>query len=182
MNRVSIIIHSINGNCFIMGDHLKKLLEERKVEVRLYKVKDEDLHIQANKSEAANEYYEDILDLPTVKNEKLLKSKIIVLSSPSVFSNITAEMTDFLDNTKEFIEKDSLKGKLFTCFTSSQKDIEDGEGCIKAMENWSKAMKMEIIEDLPKIIHISGDEGRIRPSVEIAKQLEKMANKIEEMI
>jgi len=181
MNRVSIIIHSINGNCFIMGDHLRKLLEERKVEVRLYRVKDEDLHIQANKSEAANEYYEDILNLPTVKNEKLLKSRMIVLASPSVFSNITAEMTDFLDNTNELSVKDSLKGKLFTCFTSSQKDIEDGEGCIKAMENWAKAMGMEVAE-LPKIIHISGDEARIRPSVEIANQLEQMANQIEKII
>jgi len=179
MNRVSIIIHSINGNCFIIASNLKDILEKRNIDVRLYKVKDEDLHLAANKDEAANEYYEDIIDLPLVQIEKLLKSKMIIMGCPAIFSNITAEMTEFLDSTKELSEDGSLKGKYFTCFTSSQKGTVDGAGCIKALETWANAMQMNIVEEIPRIIHDSGPEGMVRPSINIANQLNKIADWIE---
>ncbi len=51
MKRCSIIIHSVSGNCFIIGNYLKELMAERNVDARLYRVDDPDLHIWANTQE-----------------------------------------------------------------------------------------------------------------------------------
>ena len=64
MKRCSIVVHSVSGNCFIIGSYLKEALEKRNVDVRFYRVEDPDLHIWANKEETANDYYEDIMGLP----------------------------------------------------------------------------------------------------------------------
>ena len=61
MKRCSIVIHSVSGNCYIIGSYLKEALEKRNVDVRFYRVEDPDLHIWANKEETANDYYEDII-------------------------------------------------------------------------------------------------------------------------
>ena len=66
MKRCSIIIHSVSGNCFIIGNYLKELMAERNVDARLYRVDDPDLHIWANTQETTNEFYEDICELPLV--------------------------------------------------------------------------------------------------------------------
>ena len=51
---------------------------------RLYRVDDPDHHIWANKLEIANEFYEEILELPIANSETLLKSDLIILGSPDL--------------------------------------------------------------------------------------------------
>ena len=79
MKRCSIIIHSVSGNCFIIGNYLKELMAERNVDARLYRVDDPDLHIWANTQETTNEFYEDICELPLVGDSTLHKSDMIIL-------------------------------------------------------------------------------------------------------
>ncbi|NLV83851.1 MAG: flavodoxin family protein, partial [Spirochaetales bacterium] len=45
MERCAIIIHSVNGNCYIIATYLQELLVKRNVDARLYRVEDSDLHI-----------------------------------------------------------------------------------------------------------------------------------------
>ena len=61
MKRCSIVIHSVSGNCYIIGSYLKEALSKRNVDVRFYRVEDPDLHIWANREETVNDYYEDIV-------------------------------------------------------------------------------------------------------------------------
>ena len=49
MQRCAIVIHSVNGNVYIIANHMKEVLVELGVDARLYRVADEDLHIWANK-------------------------------------------------------------------------------------------------------------------------------------
>ena len=99
MKRCSIIIHSVSGNCYIIGSYLKELMTERNVDARLYRVEDPDLHIWANTQETTNDFYEDILALPIVSTSTLTKSDMVILGSPTRFGNISAEMKTFLDTT-----------------------------------------------------------------------------------
>lgn len=177
MKRCSIIVHSVTGNNLIIADHLKALMEAHGTEVRLYRVEDGDLHIFANEYETANEHYEDILSLPVVKNEKLLKSDMIVLGSPTYFANMSAEMKSFLDATLPYYESHSLKGKLFSCFTSCGEGVEDARKAMRAMNDWARQMEM-IVVPAYEIIHVSGSDGLIRPSIEFEKLLENYAKQL----
>jgi NAD(P)H dehydrogenase (quinone) len=79
MNRCSIIVHSVNGNCYIIATYLQELLSQRNIDARLYRVEDSDLHILANESDAVNDFYEDIQNLPVANGSILQKSQMVVL-------------------------------------------------------------------------------------------------------
>ena len=74
MKRCSLIIHSVSGNIYIIGEYLRQKLVELGVDARLYRVEDSDLHILANRMDSVNQYYEDILELPVASEETLLKA------------------------------------------------------------------------------------------------------------
>jgi NAD(P)H dehydrogenase (quinone) len=137
MQRCSIIIHSVSGNSFIIANYLKELLVERNVDARVYRVEDADLHIWANKSDAANDFYEDIQALPVANNSTLLKSKMIILGSPTSFGNVSAEMKAFMDSTYSLAEDRSLEGRYFACFTSCDHSVAEGAYCIDSMVHYA---------------------------------------------
>jgi len=179
MKRCSIIIHSINGNCYILGSYMKDLLIERNVDARLYRVEDPDLHIWANKEESANEFYEDILALPVATVELLHKSDMIILGSPTRFGNVTGEMKEFLDSTFSLSEDRSLESRLFACFTSCSHSTNEGSHALDAMIYWAQSMGMLHVpfgvhvdiddqnQPVAGIVHLAGKENLIRPSQEL---------------
>ena len=77
MKRCSLIIHSVSGNIYIIGEYLRQKLVELGVDARLYRVEDSDLHILANRMDSVNQYYEDILELPVASEETLLKADMM---------------------------------------------------------------------------------------------------------
>jgi NAD(P)H dehydrogenase (quinone) len=188
MKRCSIIIHSVSGNCFIIGSYLKELMEERSVDARLYRVEDPDLHIWANTQETTNDFYEDILALPVASLSTLLKSDMIILGSPTRFGNITAEMKTFLDTTLPLSKERSLETKFFACFTSCSHSTCEGAHTLNALIYWSQNMGMlhipygvhEEIENLDQpvagIVHLAGKEDSIRPSEQLGQEMEVYAD------
>ena len=70
MKRCSLIIHSVSGNIYIIGEYLREKLCENGVDARLYRVEDSDLHILANTKDSVNQYYEDILELPIATDSR----------------------------------------------------------------------------------------------------------------
>lgn len=177
MKRCSIIIHSVTGNTFIIADHLCKLLREGGVDARLYRVEDPDLHILANENERTNEFLEDLLAIPVVKNEKLLKSDAVVMGCPTYFANVSAEMKAFIDGTIGYYGTGDMNGRLFAAFTSCGGGLDDAKKAIAAMNTWALQMEMELLPVEP-LIHISGEEGGIRPSVEFGGLIGSFADVI----
>ncbi|MFA7540408.1 MAG: NAD(P)H-dependent oxidoreductase, partial [Sphaerochaetaceae bacterium] len=98
MSRCSIIVHSVNGNSYIIASYLQELLKEREVDARLYRVEDPDLHIWANQSDTANDYYEEISSLPVASNSTLEKSKMVIMGCPTSFGNVSSEMKAFMES------------------------------------------------------------------------------------
>ena len=68
-----------NGNNYLIATHMQEVLKQNGVDARLYRVEDEDLHIWANRSDAANDYYEEIQALPVANESTLEKSQMIIL-------------------------------------------------------------------------------------------------------
>ncbi len=192
MKRCSIIIHSVSGNCYIIGTYLKELMAERNVDARLYRVDDPpDLHIWANTQETTNDYYEDILALPIVSTSTLLKSDMIILGSPTRFGNISAEMKTFLDTTLSLSKDKSLETKFFACFTSCSNSTCEGAHTLTAMIYWAQSMggmlhipfgvhdELDFCDQpVSGIVHLAGKEGgAIRPpSDRLGKEMEVYAD------
>ncbi|MCY1150823.1 MAG: NAD(P)H-dependent oxidoreductase [Sphaerochaetaceae bacterium] len=188
MKRCSIIIHSVNGNCFIMGQYLQELLIERSCDARLYRVEDDDLHIWANKLETANDFLEDILALPIANTSTLKKSEMVILGSPTLFGNVSAEMKAFLDSTFDLSETRDLDSKFFASFTSCMHSTCEGAHAIDSMLLWAQNMGMIHIpfgvhteidshnQPVAGLVHLAGKENLIRPSQKLGKVMEVYAD------
>ena len=187
MKRCSIIIHSVTGNCFTMGMHLKEELEKRNVDARLYRVEDDDLHILANENEAVNNCYEDLVALPVATPEKLVKSDMIILGCPTVFGNVTAEMKAFIDGTIGMCKEKALADKFFACFTTSRLSVFEGARTLDTLIYWAQNMSMLNIpfgihneishcnQPVQGIVHCEGLDGLIAPAQQVGSELEAYA-------
>jgi len=188
MNRCSIIVHSVNGNSYIIATYLQELLVQKNVDARLYRVEDTDLHIWANTQETTNDFYEDILALPEASAETLLKSDMIILGGPTRFGNTSAEMKAFLDTTLPLSKNQSLESKFFACFTSCSHSTCEGAHTLSAMIYWAQCMGMLHIpygvheendsydQPVAGIVHLAGREDSIRPSDRLGKEMETYAD------
>lgn len=194
MKRCNLIIHSISGNIYIIGSYLTDKLKERGVDARLYRVEDPDLHIWANKKDAVNQYYEDIMELSVANEETLKKADMIILGAPTRFGNMTAEMKAFLDSTFEMSESRELDGRLFGCFTSCCHSICEGSHALDSMLYWAQNMSLVHIpygvhtdlalsnQPVAGIVHLEGKENLIRPSEDLGKVIEAYADTIAEYL
>ncbi len=184
MKRCSIIFHSVCGNCYIIASAFQEALQEEGLDARLYRVEDSDLHIWANKLEAANEFYEEILTLPVANSETLLKSDLIILGSPTYFANVSAEMKSFMDSSSIYFDDGRLTGKFFGCFTSCSLIEGGGSLCLQNMIHYAQHMGLTHIplgrqvnhiddkQPVSGILHCSGKDSNIRPSDKLGNALD----------
>lgn len=183
MKRCSIIFHSVCGNNYLIASALQDALKEEEIDARLYHVEDDDLHIWANKLESANDYYEEISDLPIANAETLLKSDLVILGSPTYFGNVSAEMKSFMDNSSIYFNEGNLSGKYFACFTSCSYSEGGGSLTLQAMLHYAQHMGMVHIpvgrqvnhidpqQPVCGIMHHSGPESQVRPSDRLEKAI-----------
>jgi NAD(P)H dehydrogenase (quinone) len=171
-----------------MGQYLQELLIERSCDARLYRVADDDLHIWANKLETANDFLEDILALPIANTSTLKKSEMVILGTPTLFGNVSAEMKAFLDSTFDLSESRDLDSKFFACFTSCTHSTCEGAHAIDSMLLWAQNMGMlhipfgvhtEIDSDnqpVAGLVHLAVKENLIRPSQKLGTVMEVYAD------
>jgi len=190
MKRCALVIHSINGNIYLMAQAFKESLERRNIDVRLYRVADEDLHLSTNSDENALEYYEDIIDLPLASAEHLRKADMIILGCPTMFGNVSSEMKAFLDSTLTLADNRELEDKLFACFTSCRYSACEGSRALDSMIYWAQNHAMLHIPfgfnmgmkgcDQPShgLIHMSGHDGTIRPSALFGEEADLYCNNL----
>ncbi len=194
MQRCAIVIHSVNGNVYIIANHMKEVLDGLGVDARLYRVADDDLHIWANKSDAANDFYEDISSLPIIHDSSLEKSSMVIFGAPTVFSNVSAEMKTFMDSTKELCHDQGLSGKYFGCFTSSNGNLYQGACCIDSMVRFSQAHGMIHVPSgidsevsasqqvEAGIVHLAGEESEVRPSAQLGDMIQRYCETIADIL
>jgi NAD(P)H dehydrogenase (quinone) len=194
MKRCSIIFHSVCGNTYIIASAFQEALKKRGLDARLYRVDDPDHHIWANKLEIANEFYEEILELPIANSETLLKSDLIILGSPTYFANMSAEMKQFIDYSSIYFDDGKLTGKYFACFTSCSYATGGGMLCLQSLIHYAQHMGLIHIplgrqvdhidskQPVSGILHCSGRESNVRPSDKLGKALEYYADILAEAV
>ena len=182
MSRCSIIVHSVNGNSYIMASYLQELLKERGIDARLYRVEDPDLHIWANQSDTANDYYEEISSLPVASNSTLEKSKMVIMGCPTSFGNVSSEMKAFMESTFPLAEAGTMQGRYFACFTSAL-NFSEGALCLSNLIHYGNALGMLHVpmgvqgvleresQPVSGIVHVAGKENAIRPSGKLGDML-----------
>ena len=187
MNRCSIIVHSVNGNSYIMATYLQELLQQLEIDARLYRVEDPDLHIWANQSDTANDFYEEIQSLPVANESTLLKSKMVILGCPTTFGNVSAEMKTFMDSTYQLIDSQAMAGRYFACFTSCSHSICEGAFCLDSMVHYAQTLGMIHIplgvhcdlawanQPVSGVVHLAGKDNSIRPSTQLGDVLSMYA-------
>ncbi|MFA5514476.1 MAG: flavodoxin family protein [Sphaerochaetaceae bacterium] len=184
MARCSIIVHSVNGNSYIIAEAFQELLKERGVDARLYRVEDTDLHIWANESDTANDFYEEIQALPIASVSTLQKSKMVIMGCPTSFGNISAEMKAFMDATYPLAESRELAGRYFACFTSCSYSIAEGAFTIDSMVHYAQMMGLIHIplglrganQPVSGIVHLAGKGNTIRPSQQLGDVMASYAD------
>jgi NAD(P)H dehydrogenase (quinone) len=171
-----------------MSTYMQELLQKREVDARLYRVEDADLHIWANASDTANDFYEDIQALPIANETTLLKSRMVILGCPTTFGNVSAEMKTFMDSTYPLMESRAMAGRYFACFTSCTHSICEGAFCLDSMVHYAQSMGMIHIplgihdslawanQPVSGIVHLAGKEHSIRPSQQLGEVLEVYAD------
>jgi len=164
MKRCSIIFHSVCGNNYLIASAFQEALQEEGFDARLYNVKDEDLHIWSNKLESANDFYEEINNLPTANYETLVKSDLVILG---------------MDESSVYFYDGTLSGKYFGCFTSCSQIEGGGTLCLQSMIHYAQHMGMihvplgmqvqhiDPYQPPAGIMHHSGKESSIRPSSQL---------------
>ena len=187
MNRCSIIVHSVNGNSYIMATYLQELLQQLEIDARLYRVEDPDLHIWANQSDTAKDFYEEIQSLPVANESTLLKSKMVILGCPTTFGNVSAEMKTFMDSTYQLIDSQAMAGRYFACFTSCSHSICEGAFCLDSMVHYAQTLGMIHIplgvhcdlawanQPVSGVVHLAGKDNSIRPSTQLGDVLSMYA-------
>ena len=172
--RANIIIHSISGNLYLIAETFREKLVERGIDARLYRVTDQDLHIEANERTEVNEYYEDIIALPEANNRKLEKADVVILGTPSRFGMPTSEMKAYIDATWPLYKSGALKDKYFYAFSSSSVSVEDGEKASLCLYSWSQMMGLINVPFTP-YVHKEGELMPNRPSDDIDMTAEHLA-------
>ena len=94
MNRCSIIVHSVNGNCYIIATYLQELLNQRNIDARLYRVEDSDLHIWArtHPMRPTTIYEENPSPSRRKRKNTAEKPNAWCWAVPTTFGNVSAEM------------------------------------------------------------------------------------------
>ena len=173
--RANIIFHSVSGNLYIIADTFREALSRNGIDARLYRIDDPDLHLLANERNDVNEYYEDIMDLPTATNEKLLNADLILLGVPSIFGMPSAEMKAFLDGTMDLYDRKALKGRKFWTFSTSRISYGDALDAVESAEHWADRMGLEPL-DFPPYTHKDGIMMPNRPGEELNVTAERLAS------
>ena len=179
--RANIIFHSVSGNLYIIANTFREALVRNGIDARLYRIDDADLHLLANERNDVNEYYEDIMDLPSATNEKLQSADLIMLGIPSSFGMPSAEMKAFLDGTWDLYDSGALRGKYFYPFSTSRIGYKDALDAVESAENWADRMGL-ISMDFPPYTHKDGIMMPNRPGEELDVTAERLASAVRSLL
>ena len=189
---ISIIFHSVCGNTYLLADKFYQTFKNYTKDVNIYRVKDNNLRALRDTFPVAKEFYNEIIKIPETSPDQLLKSKLIIMGSPTYFGNVSAEMKAFMDSFADFWINADFAGKYFASFSSAG-SLEGGiEKCLGTLNTFAQHMGMVPIPPPANlyaddkfgsaygITHYSGRLADLRPSehkLEIVEKYVEYLNK-----
>lgn len=140
--KILIVFHSVCGNTYLMAKEIYLNFCNKKIDVEMYRVKDEDLIETAKQIPIVNEYLDEILQVPIISLDKVLESDYIFLGSPTYFGNVSAEMKAFMDSFAPFWVDAKLLGKKLVSFATGGSLEGGAESCLRSINAFGQHLGM----------------------------------------
>lgn len=129
--KLAIVYYSQTGHNYQMALWAKEAAEQAGAEVRVVKVKE---LLELNPENPAwVKYLEDSKDVPEATSEDLLWADAIIISSPTRFGNVAAQMKLFLDTQSKIWAEGKLTNKVVTAMTSAMNNHGGQEMTVQAI-------------------------------------------------
>ena len=172
---VTIIFHSVIGNCFILAKAFAAAFRQFNTQVQLRRVPDEDLISLQRRFSAAEEISEELNAIPLITLEEFCQADFVLLGCPNYFGNVSAEMKTFMDASAAVYLTQPLKGKPAGFFCTSSSINGGGNFCLEAMIRYAQHMAMMPLSvplsaqmcspalSAYGVNHIAGLSGECRP-------------------
>lgn len=183
--KISIIFHSVCGNCYLMGKAFYDSAKKLGAEVNLFRVYDEDYEKLTGMFETAKEYRDEIDSVPFYNFETLLESDILIIGSPTYFGNVSSEMKAFMDEFAVYWADAKFFGKKLFAFASAGTPEGGADMCLRSINTFGQHLGMVNIpvpsnlvpgESYPAygIAHYSGDMSDNRPNEKLNNAIDAM--------
>ncbi len=187
MKKVSIVFHSVCGNNYLIAKEFYENLKNKSMEVKLFRVKDDNLEKVSNVLEIAKEYKDEILSVELYNFKDLLESDIIILGSPTYFGNVSAQMKVFMDEFVDYWVDAKFYGKRLFSFACAGTAEGGGDMCLNAINIFGQHMGMSNITVPSNLIagesftaygllHYVGDNADKRPDARTKEAIDKLCN------
>ena len=184
--KVSIVFHSVTGNNFIIAREFLKEFTNLNADVSMLRVKDDNFEEIARQFSIAGQFKNEILNCEIASPDKLLKSDIIIIGSPTYFGNVSGAMKHFMDSFSPYWQNAEFYGKKLFAFSTCGNSEGGGDLCLNAINIFGQHMGMTPIAVPSNLLtiqsfsayglkHYSGDFSNIRPSANIINAIKSMA-------
>ena len=191
--KIAVIFHSVCGNTFLMAKRFQEAFGKLKCEVEIFRAADDDLEKWSKMFPSAEQFYEELSQLPVVKPEVFKNSDLIILGSPTYFGNVSAEMKTVMDSTSIYWMDAALAGKKLAVFTSCGSSQGGAALCLKSMITFGQHMGLIHIpmpsnlipnQDINAygIAHFSGGLADSRPGAELNELIDAYAEYLVEVV
>lgn len=120
MTKVAIVYYSFTGHGTEMAKKLAAKAEELGAEVRLRPIADDTPEDKIAAIPPAQANAEATADLPRATGEDLEWADVVLLGSPTRFSNVAHQFQAFVDTLGGLWSQGKLADKVYAAFTSSQ--------------------------------------------------------------
>ena len=104
---------------------------------------------------------------------KLEKADIIILASPSYFSNVTARMKNFMDRCNPYWFSKKLKGK-YAFLLSAGGCIESKKPTMEVLDSFAKILELDVVDSYYAIADKLGEADNSK----VIKELKNLSNKL----
>lgn len=132
MTKLLILYYSMTGHNFQMVNWAADEVKD-KAEVRIRKVEELLDTAGAEDNPAWKKYLEDSKDIEVATSEDLVWADAILVSAPTRFGNVPAQMKFFLDGQGGLWAEGKLQDKLFSAMTSAQNNNGGQEQTVRAL-------------------------------------------------
>ncbi|MBW2974771.1 flavodoxin family protein [Candidatus Woesearchaeota archaeon] len=157
------------GNTDFMLDTLLNSAERNGADVSHIRLREKDIHFCGGGDNCCPKTGECEIkdDMPAIYKE-LESADIIILASPSYFSNVSARMKNFIDRCNPYWFNKKLKGK--KAFLIGVGSIEESiKEMLAIMENFLRILDITCIGSYHAVADKAGDIGK---NVKVIKELE----------
>eukprot|EP00767_Chilomastix_cuspidata_P002413 gnl/Chilomastix_cuspidata/254.p2 GENE.gnl/Chilomastix_cuspidata/254~~gnl/Chilomastix_cuspidata/254.p2 ORF type:complete len:199 (-),score=60.75 gnl/Chilomastix_cuspidata/254:18-614(-) len=187
--RVSVIFHSVTGNCYCVAKIIADACEKLGHEVSMFRVEDAKLETYVGMFDRAKDYIEEIRRIPYATTESITSADFVFLGSPTYYGNISACTKAYMDSfVTVFSRMPDMSKVSFVPFTTVSSSLGGAQFTLQAMVRFAQHLGM-MVRSIPFFVggamsmmpaygflHECGADQSVRPAEKIQDVVARTAN------